>query len=106
MRSNTTIVRNKVRDHISEYFNKDNGWDSDDVIANIKSQLKSFDHMPNTYSKAAYMVDGGTFLVYHTDVTEFILSLDLNFSDREYDNMKQWELYKHLVAREIEKMVA
>lgn len=105
MRSNTTEVRSKVRDHILEYFTKDMGWNDDNAVANLKEQLKSLDYMLTDYAKGKYMAEGGTFLVYYHDIEQFLKTLDSNNSDKNYSNANTWELYQHLVASEVEKIV-
>lgn len=99
MRSNSKQVRELVKAHI---------LDTIESLDILKADLKAVSGMPNTmtvYHQAKYLVDGGSFLVYHYDVNEFLKTLNLNGSNKKYDDMKSWELYKHLIASEVEKLV-
>lgn len=100
MKTNSKAVRELVQKHILENI------ESLDVL---KANLKAVSGTPDTstvYSQAKYLVDGGSFLVYHCDVKDFLNGLGINPTNKEYDDMKSWELYKHLVASEIEKLVS
>ena len=57
-----------------------------------------------TYQTALDYVEGGSFLVYHTDVQDFLKTLDINPSGKEYTDEKAWRLYCHLIAREMTKL--
>ena len=52
------------------------------------------------------MVQCGNFLIYYDDVREFLNTLELNNnSNKNFTNEQVWEMYQHLLAREIEKIV-
>jgi len=105
MKVNNKIVKDNINNHILSYFTADAGWNDDDTLSNLKLQLKSFDYMPTDYAKGAYMVDGGTFLIYHDDVKEFLNGLGINPEGEEYVVAKSWELYKHLIGRQVAELV-
>ena len=90
MRTNTKIVSNKIQEHILEYY----------TIEELKEQVKVFDYLPTTYHALIEMVQGGCFLIYYEDVKNFLNGLGINPTNKEYDDLKSWDLYKHLIARE------
>jgi hypothetical protein len=101
MRSNSKAVRELVKAHILEQI-------EDGDIELLKGNLKAVSGMRDTqtvYQQAKYLVDGGSFLCYHWDVNEFLNGLGINPEHKEYDDMDSWNLYKHLIASEVEKMV-
>lgn len=106
MRTTTKSVKTAIREHVLESFGTDYGWDNDNEIENLKQQLKSFDYLPTTYKMAEELVQGGTFLVYYHDVQEFLDGLGINTEGKEYTQQQSWDLYKHLIAREISALVA
>ena len=108
MRTTNKSVVNKLQAHVLDSFGIDDGWDTDDSVANLKEQLKSFDYLPSEYQRAKELVMGGTFLCYHYQVREFLNSLDIQDWTKhpdEYDNQQQWDLYVHLLSREICKLI-
>lgn len=97
MKTNTNIVRKQVQKHIKEYFTKEG----------LKEQLDymSGGHYQHTIYRSAYsMVQGGCFLVYQEDVKDFLNDLGINPSNKEYEDIKSWELYCHLVAYNCDKI--
>jgi len=105
MRTTTKQVKEQIQKHIKEYFSQDYGFESDNAVDNIKQQLKSFDYIPSTYNQAMELVNGGTFLCYHSDIKDFLNGLGINEDKKEYSSEKSWKLYSHLIAREIDTMV-
>lgn len=98
MRSNSKVVREQVKNHILEYQDLDL----------LKANLQAVSGMPETqtvYQQGKYLVDGGSFLIYHSEVTDFLNGLGINPEGKEYDSQKSWDLYKHLIASEIEKLI-
>ena len=92
MRTNCKQIRDAIRAHILEYYTPEE----------LKTQVKAIkcNTYPTDYSVVYYMVTGGCFLVYHNDVKTFLNSLGINPTNKEYDNVKSWELYCHLIARD------
>jgi hypothetical protein len=105
MKTTTTEVKNKINEHILSYFSQDMGWDSDDRLANLKEQMKSFDYMPTAYAGGKYMAEGGTFLVYTADMEKFLNSLGINPDGKEYPDHKVFEQYTHLIGRQVAELV-
>lgn len=98
MRSNTKQVRDLVKQHVLSQIDND--------IEGLKANLKAVSYSsPTIYGQAKYLVDGGSFLVYNWDVKEFLDTLDINPNGKEYTDQASWDLYKHLVASEIEKLI-
>lgn len=108
LRTTNKSVKEALNAHILERFTKDHGWDSDDALANLKEQLKSFDYMPTDYKKGRYMAEGGTFLVYYAEQREFLGEL-LEANEFEtydkYSNNQVFETYCHLIGRQVAELV-
>ena len=98
MKTNCKIVQDKVKQHILDQIDND----IPAFIANVEAV--KFGGM-STYTAIANNVDGGNFLIYNTDVTDFLNSLGINPDNKEYDNVESWELYKHLIAVNGEKLI-
>lgn len=106
MKTTSKEVITKLQEHILDQFGTDYGWDTDNKVANLTDQIS---HMrvgsENNYTTAVHLVEGGTFLVYYTDVKEFLNGLGINPDNKEYGDQDSWKLYIHLLAREISKLV-
>lgn len=97
-RSNSKIVREKIKEHIFEYY------EFDDLVGDVEAVKHPYD---DTYNAAKRLVEGGCFLIYHTDVREFLESLNLNNkSGKTFSDDDCWQMYTHLLAREIEKIIS
>ena len=106
MRSTSKEVVSKLQGHILNQFGSDYGWDDDNAIKNLTNQISSMRIGNNTnYQTALDLVDGGTFLAYYSDVETFLNSLGINPNNKQYDSQKVWHTYRHLLAREISKLV-
>jgi len=95
MRSNTKIVMEQVKTHILEYF----------TIEELKTQVKAMTYMGNAYTIGAALVAGGSFLIYNKEINDFLNGLGINPEGKEYDDQKSFDQYKHMVARQVEKLV-
>lgn len=89
MTTNNNIVKEQIQKHILEYQS----------MNELKENVKALQCQSN-YNAIIDMVEGGTFLIYNIDVKEFINSLGINPTGKEFDTQKTWNLYKHLIARE------
>ena len=98
MRSNCKEVKEKIREHIGEYY-------TNEELKKEVENLKNCNVAYNIYGIGKYMVQCGNFLVYYDDVREFLNTLDLNNSNKNFTDEQVWEMYQHLLAREIEKIV-
>lgn len=99
MRSNTKAVRSLVKAHI---------LDTIESVEELISNLEAVGGMPETqttYQQAKYLVEGGSFLVYYQEVKEFLNGLGINPNNKEYTDSQSWDLYRHLIASEIVKIV-
>ena len=98
MKSNCKEVQDKVKDHILSYY------DIDDLKNEVNGLLTWY--RPNTkYHALQYMVQGGCFLIYYTEIKDFLNGLGINPQNKEYSDEKSWELYKHLIALNGEKLL-
>lgn len=96
MRTTNKEVVNKIREHILEFYN----------LEDLRAEIEGLDYISDYYyHRAKYMVQGGCFLCYYHNVKEFLNSLGINPTNKEYSDDKSWELYKHLIAREVEKLL-
>lgn len=99
MTTNSKVVKEMIQKHILEYQT------IEELKENIKHYLQprnygTFTSTPTIYIAISDFVDDGFFLVYTSDVVEFLNSLGINPTNKEYDTQKTWNLYKHLIARE------
>ncbi len=98
MKTNTKIVRNKVRQHILDIIDND--------VQLLRDNLNAVKYGDmSDYKAGIELVNGGTFLVYHDDVKDFLSGLGINPNNKEYTTQQSWDLYTHLVSSEIEKLV-
>lgn len=105
MRTTSKPVVMAIREHVLEEFTKDSGWDSDDAVANLKEQINLMKYgNRTTYAIAKDWVEGGGALIYFGDVIDWLKTLNLD-ENRQYSEQESWDLYVHLLAREISKMV-
>jgi len=96
-RSDSKQVIEKVRSHIYDYYNLDD----------LKNDVEAIKHpFDSVYLSAKRMIEGGNFLIYYSDVRKFLEGLHLNNkSKKDFSDFECWEMYKHLLAREIEKII-
>ena len=105
MRSTAKEVISKLQAHILDSFTPED-FDTETPEQALASQIAYMRHGSNTnYQTALDLVDGGTFLIYYGDVEKFLNSLGINPEGKEYDTQKVWHTYRHLLAREISKLV-
>lgn len=106
MRTTAKAVTSKVQQHILGYFGESDGWDSENPVTNLKQQMDVmvYDTKP-LYQGAKELVEDGCFLAYHSQVNQFMDSLDINDKQINYTDEQTWDLYVHLLAREICKLV-
>lgn len=97
--TNSNEVRKALQQHILSYY--DNIEDLKRDIDNLKdARLGNY----TIYQASAYMVQGGNFLIYNGDVRDFLNSLGINPQGKEYSDQKSWDLYKHLIALNCERL--
>jgi hypothetical protein len=96
--TNSNEVKKAVQEHILDTYN------IDDLKAEVKN-LKGYNRVYTDYQAGAYMVQNGRFLCYYSDVKDFLNSLGINPENKEYTDEKSWELYKHLIAINCERLV-
>lgn len=98
LNTNSNEVRKAVQEHIKGYYEN---------IEDLKAEIENLNNgriAHSIYQAGAYMVQGGCFLIYYTDVKDFLNGLCINPENKEYTDEKSWELYKHLVAINCERL--
>jgi hypothetical protein len=98
LNTNSNEVRKAVQDHIKAYYEN---------IDDLRRELDNLNDgriIRSIYQAGAYMVQGGCFLIYYGDVKDFLNGLGINPTNKEYTDEKSWELYKHLIAINAERL--
>lgn len=105
MKTNDKRVIAKVQEHVLESFTPEdyNVETSEQAITEQINYMRIGND--NNYQTALHLVQGGSFLIYHYQVKDFLNSLGINPDNKEYTDQQSWDLYCHLVAREIQKIV-
>lgn len=114
MRTTAKPVVEAIRKHIMDEFERqavDNTYykepDEPEQTA-IEMLVGQIDYMKHndrtTYQTAIDWVEGGSLLIYHYEVKDFLNDLGINPTGKEYSDEKSWKLYCHLVAREMTKL--
>ena len=99
LNTNSNEVRKAIQNHILDTYN------IDDLKSEVEN-LKGYNTIYTDYQAGAYMVQGGCFLCYYSDVEDFLNGLGINPENKDYTDEKSWELYKHLIAINIERLVS
>ena len=97
MKTNCKVVKDRIREHIKEYYTPEELKIQVDAI---KSWM-----YPTTYHILKYMANSGCFLIYNDSVVNFLNSLGINPDNKVYDTSKSWDLYCHLIARDGELLI-
>lgn len=94
------IIIEKNKKHILQYYTRKS------FVSQVKSLICR--QYPTPYHAVLHMVEGGCFLIYYFDVNNYLeKKLGLPNRDsrgREYSDVKSWELYCHLLARDGSKL--
>jgi len=91
LKTNTKKVLDRMKNHLLDFYG---------INADLKRDGDAVGGV-NDYQKGVNLALGGCFLVYHSEVTEF-LKVILKESEAEaskYDSFKSWDLYCHLCGR-------
>lgn len=103
MKSNSKEVKAKVLNHIIDYIEE---WDNGETIQ--EKVIDQVNHSMNRNNDSVYntcyrIVEGGSFMISSYEQRQFINSLDLNNnSNKVFDDMKVFNMYCLLLARELE----
>lgn len=106
VRTNSNYVKRKIRNHIYNNIRaRDYG------VRTKKDALKkqiNYMRFPgeSDYQCAKRFVTDGNFLISDWDIKRFINSLGINKERKKYDRQKTFDLYRHLIAREISQMMS
>ena len=92
MKTTCKEVKDKIKKHIGEYY-------TPEELKENAEGLKC-PYYPTDYAAIKQMVEGGSFLIYYNEVIDFLNGLGINPENKKYDEIKSWELYCHLIARE------
>lgn len=101
MRSTKKEAVQKIQAHILDYYEDRGG------TGGLRQDMEAVKYgVMGDYRALRELVNGGSFLIYHHEVQDFLNSLGINEEKREYEDAKSWELYSHLIAREGLKLIA
>lgn len=107
-KSNSMIVKNMVRKHIADSLDATTVEELKQSLADMQDQIKVNQTPRMSYYEAvAYTISGlyEGFLFRTDDIRQFIDSLELNNkSNKQYDDDEYFNMYKHLIARELPYM--
>ena len=107
-KSNSMEVKNMVRKHIAESLDATTVEELKQALADMEEQIEINRTINMSYQQAvAYTIDGlyEGFLFRTDDIKQFIDSLELNNkSNKQYDDDEYFDMYKHLIARELPYM--
>lgn len=96
IRSTSLQVIKGLHAHINDYYN----------LEDLTSQITSLKcpYYPTLYRCAYHIVEGGSFLITNEDIQNFLSDL-LQSDKTKYTETQSFEMYCHLLAREIAKIV-
>lgn len=96
MKTNTKVVSEKVKTHILDTMS----------LEDLKDNVKALQwDNKSEYQALKELVEGGAFLCYHSDVKDFLNTLDINPKNKEYSNDESWTLYINLLAMNGKKLL-
>jgi len=102
MNTNCKHVREAMKSHVISFFEADN----DNATAALCDQAKSmiYRNLPTLYHVGRYMAEGGSFLIYHGEVKDYLNSLGINPLNKEFSDVESWALYCHLCGLAVERV--
>ena len=101
MKSYSKINRQKIQAHILERYDEEMGG-----VQGLRENVQAARHPRDSEEEAAIrLVEGGDFLISYYDQRQFIDSLELNDTKKDYSDGEVWHKYKHLLAREINNLI-
>lgn len=104
MNTNCKSVREAMKSHVISFFEADN----DNAIVALCDQAKSmiYRNLPTLYKVGVHMAEGGSFLIYHQEVKDYLNSLGINPLNKEFSDVESWALYCHLCGLAVERVCA
>ena len=102
MNTNCKAVRDAMKEHVISFFEADNENAASVLCDQARSMI--YRDLPTTYHTGRHMAEGGSFLIYHGDVKNFLNSLGINPKNKEYSDDKSWSLYCHLCGLAVERV--
>lgn len=100
--TNCKAVKEAVRAHILEYYTPN---ELKAEVEGIKNNASAAYPYYTNYAAVRHMVEGGCFLVYYTDVVNFLNNLGINPENKQFPEEKLWGLYCHLIARDADLII-
>lgn len=100
--TNTKAVREAMKAHVISFFEADNEDPKAVLIDQAKSMIRR-DH-PTTYHTGRHMAEGGSFLIYNSEIVDFLNGLGINPTGKEFDDNKSFALYCHLCCLAVERI--
>ena len=96
IRSTSLQVIKGLHSHILDYYNLE---ELTSQVTNLKCP-----YYPTLYKCAFHIVEGGCFLIYNEDIQNFLSDL-LQSDKTKYTENQSFEMYCHLLSREIVKII-
>lgn len=93
--SNRKEVSENIQAHILEYYDS-----PEDFI----EQMDALSHLPTNWKRGEYLAEGGSYLIYNGDMSDFLDSLKINPKGKKFDEDKAFQMYKSLIGRESAKL--
>lgn len=96
IRSTSLQVIKGLHAHVSDYY----------TLEDLTNQVKSIQcpYYPTLYKSAYHIVEGGCFLIPNEDIQNFLSDL-LQSDKTKYTDHQSFDMYCHLLSREISKIV-
>lgn len=101
--SNRKEVSDNIQAHILEYYSPD--YTGED-IAPEKAFVRQMEAMkePTMWKSGQRIAEGGSYLVYNGDMSDFLDSLKINPKGKKFSEDKAFEMYTSLIGRESERL--
>ena len=95
--SNRKEVKEKIQNHILEYYEDDDN--PEEAFVKQMEAMKDNSH-PTPYSWGRELAEGGNYLIYNEDMNEFLDKLKINPKGKKFKEDQSFKMYVNLVARE------
>ena len=93
--SNRKEVSENIQAHILDYYDS-----PEDFI----EQMDVFDYLPNNWKRGEEIAKGGSYLIYNSDMADFLNELKINPKGKTFSEDKAFDMYTSLVGRESAKL--
>lgn len=101
--SNRKEVSDNIQAHILEYYSPDYTGEN---ISPEKAFVRQMEAMkePTMWKSGQRIAEGGSYLVYNGDMSDFLDSLKINPKGKKFSDDKAFQMYTSLIGRESEKL--